>query len=269
MTRYSVSFLYNEVEDAINMVIYLDLIFLVNFIFDVSLLLTVDLLLKRKAKMWRVVLGALVGETSMLTLFVNFDNTFMFLFKIGLNLAMVVATFSFKEIRYTFYNAIYLYLVGMILGGFEYYLYNEFQVGGQFGIKYLIVLVLSPIALIVYYKLSKKFKNDYNNRHSLKVVYDECVFEGVGYLDSGNKLVNPINGKIIVLIEKEYIHYHKLKLIPVPYNALNHHGLLYCFSPKELYVDGREYKDIMIGLSEVKFNIEGCNALLNARMENI
>lgn len=268
MTRYSVSFFYNKIEGDI-MVIYLDLIFLINLIFDISLLLTVDVLLKRKTKMRRILLGALVGEVSMVTLFYSFNDVTMFLFKIILNIAMVLTSFSFKDIKYTFYNFAYLYLVGIILGGFEYYLYNEFQVGGELGLKYLIVLVLSPIALIVYYKLSKKFKNDYNNRHTLKVIYDECVFEGVGYLDSGNKLVNPINGKIIVLIEKEYIHYHKLKLIPVPYNALNHHGLLYCFSPKELYVDGREYKDIMIGLSEVKFNIDGCNALLNARMENL
>ena len=262
------SFFYN-VKEGDTMVIYLDLIFLINFIFDTSLLFTVDVLLKRKAKMWRMFLGALMGEASMLTLFIKLDNVALFSFKIILNLAMVLVSFSYKEIRYTFYNAIYLYLVGMILGGFEYYLYNEFQVGGGLGIKYLIILVLSPIVLIAYYKLSKKFKNDYNNRHALKIIYEDYVFEGTGYLDSGNRLVNPINGKIIVLVEKEYIQYHKLKLMPVPYNALNHHGLLYCFSPKELYVDGREYKDIMIGLSDVRFNIEGCNALLNARMENI
>ncbi len=105
--------------------------------------------------------------------------------------------------------------------------------------------------------------------HYLKVLYDGNEFIGTGYLDSGNKLVSPISGKKIILIEKEYILYHKLKLTPIPYNALNHHGLIYCFKPDSVTVDGHEYKDILIGLSEVKFNIDGCNALLNARMENI
>lgn len=251
------------------MVIYLDLIFVINFIFDLSLILTVDLLLKRKIRMRRAILGAFVGELSMVTLFVKFDSIGMFFFKIFLNLVIVLAAFSFKDIRYTFYNVAYLYLTGMILGGFEYYLYNEFQVEGSFGIKYLIVLVASPFVLIAYYKLSKKFKTNYNNRHTLEVFYDGEVFEGVGYLDSGNKLINPINGKIIILIEKEYIHYHKLKLMPIPYNALNHHGLLYCFSPEKVLVDGCEHQNIMVGLSEGKFNIDGCNALLNARMENL
>lgn len=251
------------------MVIYLDLIFLINLIFDGSLLLTVDLLLKRNTKYFRILVGSIIGELSMITLFVNMGNVGNDLFKILLNLLMCLGAFSFKDVRYTFYNFIYLYLVGIILGGFEYYLYNEFKVGGQFGIKYLIILTLSPIILIAYCKLSKKFKNDYNNRHSLKVLYDGGEFEGIGYLDSGNKLVSPINGKIIVLVEKEYIVHHKLRLIPIPYNALNHHGIIYCFSPDHVYVDGTEHQNIMIGLSEVKFNIEGCNALLNARMENL
>lgn len=251
------------------MVIYLDLIFIINLIFDSSCLLTVDLLLKRNSKVFRIILGGLVGELSMITLFVHLNTLNMFFFKLALTLLMVTVAFSYKDIKYTFYNSIYLYLVGIILGGFEYYLYNEFQVNSTYSLKYLFILVLSPLALIIYYKLTKKFKNNYNNRHSLKVLYEGNTFEGVGYLDSGNKLTSPLNGKIIVLVEKEYIIYHKLKLFPIPYNALNHHGLLYCFTPQEVYVDGKIQNNILIGLSEVKFNIDGCNALLNARMENI
>lgn len=251
------------------MVIYLDLIIFINFVFDFSLLETVDLLLKRGSSNKRIALGAILGELSIITLFLPIKGFLEFVFKIVLTIIMSIGAFKYKDIRYTFYNTVYLYLSGIILGGFEYYLYNEFQVDAKMGIKYLVVLVLSPLVLIVYYKLHKKFKNDYNNRHKLKVLYDGHTFEGVGYLDSGNKLTSPINGKKIILIEKEYILYHKLKLTPIPYNALNHHGLLYCFTPDKVIVDEKEYKDILIGLSEVKFNIDGCNTLLNARMENL
>lgn len=251
------------------MVIYWDVVMLINFVFDFTLLLTVDCLLKRNTSKWRIVLGDLIGELSMLTLFIHFNRFEMFLFKVVLNLAMVVSTFSYKDLKYTIYNGIYLYLIGMILGGFEFYLYNEFRVGGKFGVKYLIVIFLSPLILYIYGKLSRKVKNDYNNRHSLRIVYEGGVFEGTGFLDSGNKLVSPLSGKPIVLVEKEYIMHHKLKLVPIPYNALNHHGLLFCFNPSELFVDGVLYKNVMVGLSEVKFNIDGCNALLNARMEKL
>lgn len=251
------------------MIIYWDVVMIINFVFDFTLLLTVNVLLKRNAKRWRIALGALVGELSMLTLWWDFTTAGMATFKILLNLAMVIVSFSFGDIKFTFYNGVYLYLVGIILGGFEQYLYNEFQVGGKMGVRYLIVLALSPLILFAYSKLSSKLKNNYNNRHRLKIIYDGKEFEGVGYLDSGNKLVSPINGKPIILVEKEYIVYHKLKLVPVPYTALNHHGLLYCFRPDALFIDDIEKKDVLVGLSEVKFNIEGCNALLNARMENL
>lgn len=251
------------------MVVYWDLVALINFVFDFTLLLTVSVLLKRNVSKKRLILGSLVGEASMITLFVNMNGIAMNVFKIVLTIAMVICAFSYKDFKYTFYNAVYLYLTGIILGGFEYYLFNEFRVGGQFGVKYLIVLVASPIILIIYYKLSRTLKNNYNNRHSVRIVYEDNEFMGTGYLDSGNKLVSPINGKPIILVEKEYIVHHKLKLVPVPYNALNHHGLLFCFTPTSVEIDGRQVDNVLVGLSEVKFNIDGCNTLLNARMENL
>lgn len=249
------------------MVVYIDFVFLINFIFDATLLYSVDTLLKRNVSIWRILLGALLGEISMISLFIDIDNNTL---KIALSTIMCLATFSYKNFRYTLMNIIYLYLGGTILGGFEYYLFNEFQIGSTLSIKYLIVLILSPLVLFIYNILEKNIKNDYNNRHKIKILYgDSLFFEGTGYLDSGNSLICPITGKKIILVEKEYILYHKLKVFPVPYNALNHHGLIYCFTPKCTYVDDREYDDLLVGLSENAFHIDGVNVLLNSRMEDL
>ncbi len=251
------------------MIIYLDLIFVVNLVFDFALLLTVDLLLKRKSSYKRTLLGALSGELSMITIFINFNRINLFLLKNSISLIMSIISFGFKDIKYTFYNVIYLYLVGTILGGFTYYLYNEFQIDMTYSFRYIIILILSPLVLLIYYRLTKRFKNNYNNRYDLLIKYDGLEFRGTGYLDSGNKLVSPISGKPIILVEKEYIKNHKLKLLPVPFNALNHHGIVNCFKPDEVYVNGKSQTGVLIGISEVKFNIEGVNALLNARMEGL
>lgn len=115
----------------------------------------------------------------------------------------------------------------------------------------------------------RKFKTNYNNRYTVLIDYENTHYEGVGFLDSGNKLVSPISGKPIILIEKEYITLHKLKLLPVPYNALNHHGILNCFKPEKVMINGIEIDNVLIGLSDVKFNIDGVSILLNARLEGI
>ncbi len=251
------------------MIVYVDVVFIINLIFDFSLLMTVDCLLKRNATYKKILLAALLGEASMLTLFIPMNQIVLFSFKIILSMFMCIIAFGYKDKRYTFYNVVYLYLTGIILGGFIEYIYQEFQVNREYSFKYLIILFISPICLLVYYNLTIRFKNNYNNRHKLVFTYDGNTFNGCGYLDSGNKLTSPISGKPIILVEKEYIVLHKLKLLPVPFNALNHHGIVNCFKPDKLFIDDKEYTGVLIGISEIKFNIEGCNALLNARMEDI
>lgn len=251
------------------MTIYVEVIFIINFIFDFCLLLTVDLLLKRHITYKRVLVGALVGEISMLSLILKLSNIELFIFKILLSILMSIITFKYKSIKYTLYNTIHLYFSGIILGGFITYIYNEFRINREYSIKYLIILIISPIIFIIYYKITNSFKNNYNNRYKITFDYDNNHFEGIGYLDSGNKLTSPISGKPIILVEKEYIKNHRLKLLPVPYNALNHSGVIYCFKPYNLYINGNKMNNILIGISDIKFHIDGCNVLLNVRMENI
>lgn len=251
------------------MVVYVEVIILINYIFDFCLLLTVDLTLKRNVSIKRLLLSSIVGELSMLTLLFNIDGIYLILFKIGLSFLLSISAFKFKGIKYTFYNVTNLYFIGIILGGFITFLYNEFSVNREFSLKYLIILLLSPIIFLVYYKITKKFKINYNNRYKVVIDYPSGHYEGTGFLDSGNKLISPFSGKPIILVEKEYIEYHKLKLLPVPYHALNYSGIISCFKPDKLLINDKEINNALIGLSEVKFNIDGVTVLLNARMEDL
>jgi len=251
------------------MIVYIDVVFAINLIFDYSLLLTTDLILKRNANLKKVLLGAFIGELSLITLFVQFNSTSLFVFKVLLSFLMSICTFGYKDKKYTTYNVVYLYLMGIILGGFITYLYNEFKINREYSLKYILILSVSLIGLFIYYKLITKMKNDYNNRYKVIIYYEDKIYEGLGFLDSGNTLASPISGKPIILIEKEYITLHKLKLLPVPFNALNHRGLVYCFKPDRLIVNDKEYKDILVGLSDIKFNLDGVSILLNSKMEGI
>ena len=129
--------------------------------------------------------------------------------------------------------------------------------------------MISPIALYIYHTITKHFRINYNNRYKVVIDYPYGHYEGTGYLDSGNKLISPFSGSPIVLVEKEYIEYHKLKLLPVPYHALNYSGIISCFKPDKLLINGKETNNVLIGLSEVRFNIDGITILLNARMEDL
>ena len=62
------------------MIIYLDLIFFINFAYDFLLLLTVAMTLKRKVKIIRIIIASLIGAFSIFLLFLNINEIIAFIF---------------------------------------------------------------------------------------------------------------------------------------------------------------------------------------------
>ena len=92
------------------MVIYIDLVFLINFILDYLLLLTVNVALKRYARLYKLILGALFGSISLLSLFIPLNSVTLSLLKLFMAIIMSLISFGYKNIKYTLYNILYLYM---------------------------------------------------------------------------------------------------------------------------------------------------------------
>lgn len=108
--------LYNHTGDS--MIIYIDLLMTINFLFDFLLLLTINIALKRYSKVYKLILASLFGEVTLFSLFIPINSILFTILKIILGIIMVLIAFGYKNIKYTFYNIIYLYMVSIILGGF-------------------------------------------------------------------------------------------------------------------------------------------------------
>lgn len=243
------------------MIIYLDLLIVINFLFDLLIMLTINIALKRYAKIYRLILASLFGEITLISLFVPISSMLFSLLKLVMGIMMVVISFGYKNLKYTFYNTIYLYMLSIILGGFTYFLSLEFK-----QVNYLIVLVLAPLILIVFLKSMKVLKEVKNYYYKVSIVFSNGFRLNVtGFLDTGNKLVDPVTNKPIILINKKKLKGHINIRSPmyVPFNALNHHGLLECIKPRSIYVDDKLLSNYLIGLSEASFKLNGIDCLLN------
>ena len=64
------------------MKIYLDLLFLLNFGFDFIIIMTTSIVLKRKSKLRRIILGSIVGALSIFFLFLPLNSISLFLLKV-------------------------------------------------------------------------------------------------------------------------------------------------------------------------------------------
>jgi len=253
------------------MTIYLDLIFLLNLFFDFLLLLTVNNTLKRNASLKRLFLGALFGSTTIFSLFFDFTTLTLFLFKIVVSFIMCVLSFGLKDKKYTIQNLSYFYMTSTVLGGFLYFLnlnFAESQKGLVFtydtvSINYIFLVIISPILLYVYFKQQRDAKN-YQSYYEIIIHFKNGNSKKLtAFLDTGNKLVDPITKKKIILLNREKMKNLEETFIYVPYNSLNHHGLIQCIPIESLEINGKKSKNYLVGLSEGDLLRDGIDCVLN------
>lgn len=253
------------------MKVYLDLVFFLNFMFDWLLLLTVKIVLKRRVKWYRIVLGALVGAFSIFFLFMKLNTITLFLLKLGISMIMLIVTFDFKSKREFFKNFLYLYFISIILGGFLYYLNLEFSyqnIGlvffhNGFSINFILLFVLSPIILYFYIKQNRSLKMIQNYHYQVEVYYKNHITYYEAYLDTGNKLYDPYFHKPIILVYDP--NFPNIKNpIYIPYETLEHSGVLECVKVEKIILDKNKIiSKPYIAFSKEPFKMDGINMILH------
>lgn len=259
------------------MKIYLDLIFIINFIFDMLLLLTVKIVLKRNIKLYRLILGGLFGGLSIFLLFIKINSFELFLFKLIISILMILITFSYKNIRYTINNILFLYMSSIILGGFLYMLNCSFaykQEGLIFyhnglSINFIVLLIMSPIIIYLYIKQSHSLKNKYDAYYKVDIyLKDNKILKLNGFLDTGNKLSDPYLNRPIILIDKRKISNKYLdKYILVPISTINSKSFLKCIEINKVDIIGyKTISDVLLGITSENITMEGIDCILQTKL---
>lgn len=252
------------------MTIYVDLVFLINLIMDFYILSGVKFLLKLETKLVRIILGSLVGSFSLFLLFFHLSTLSLNLFKIIISILMILVTFG----KYKFFNRLfYLYVVSIFIGG-SIYLINYslgYEVSGLlfinngYSINLLILLIISPIIIYLYVKEFLKLKHKLNTTYNVTIKIKKKEINVEGFLDTGNKLIDPYFRRPIVLLSKKYIDLRGKKILYVPFSSLNNNGLLKCIIPEYILIDNKKYDSVLIGISE---NLS-YDCILNERLFDI
>ena len=243
------------------MTIYIDLLFLLNFIYDFLLLITVSITLKRNTSIKRILIGSLFGAFSTFMIFIPINKYILLILKVFSSLIIVIITYKFKDIKYFFNNLIYLYMCSVILAGFLYFLKIEFN-----NLAYIISLSIAPLILYLYIKEQKELKRIVNfYKKVIITLKNNKILELNGFIDSGNKLKDPITNKYIILINKKIIKgiYNIRSPIYVPIKTVNKNSLLECIGVKNIIIDNKIYTNYLLGLSDTFNGFDGVDCLLN------
>ena len=242
------------------MKIYIDLVLILNFILDLLILMSVKIILKRNTNLFRLILSSFIGSLTILLIFIKLTSLNLFIIKLILCIIMNIIAFKFENIKYLIKNIIYFYITSIILGGFIYFINIKFMYKNVI-INFITLIILSPIIIYFYIKQIKDLKNNYNNYYELTIYFkDNKIKKYIGYLDTGNKLKDPITKKPIIILNYFKNNYPK---ILVPCSTVNKRELLECFKVEKIFINNKYIKNVLIGLSKNKINIDGVDCILN------
>ncbi len=256
------------------MKVYLDLVMFVNFFLDFLLLLSVSIILKRNANIKRVIFASFIGGLSILALFFKISNFQLFILKFIISLLMVIIAFNYKDFKYTFFNLLYLYITSIFLGGFLYFLNDQFCIhkrglvfiNNKFSITILTILILSPFIIYLYIKQSKIINNNYNTYHLVNIYYYNQCININGFLDTGNNLKYLKNN--VILLDKRKMIFDIKKYLLIPYETISGSNILQAFKPDKVIIDGKNCKNILVGIIN-QVDIDGVDVILNNNIKEI
>ncbi len=247
--------------------LYADVLFLVNFTMDFLTLFIAASLTRRKVRTLRLsissAIGALYGVASC---FMGGTVLFRILINIAVSYLMCLIAFEKRILpaMAVFYSS------GCLLGGIMTALYSfadgsgiaspTLDRGGQsaFGEIPLgwaaVVAVVSALAAIAGGRITKRRKSAFDV--TVAVITDEGSFIFDGICDSGNLLTDPISAKPVIIAEKQTFlktlkQDHKgffesggeifpegLAVRVIPSDTVGGHGVLYGYVPKRVSVNG-------------------------------
>ena len=247
------------------MTVYIDLVSIINFIYDFLILLTVSFTLKRNRKIYYCILSSLIGVLSIFLLFLKINNIVLFLLKILISVIMVIVAFGYKSIKYTISNIIYFYMTSIILAGFLYLIKGN---SSNFNLNYIVLLIIGPIILFIYYKSNKKLKNTYSDYYKIKIVFDNIEYNLVSFYDNGNNLKDPISRKSIIIVGNNRLEkiYNIRSPVYVPVITVKGTHLMKCFKPSYIILNDKKIYNYLIGESSIKFS-DGVECLLNKSLK--
>ena len=234
--------------------IYIEEVFILNFLLDFMILYGTKRILKRNNKLIRIIISSIIGSFTTFILFINISNFILFILKIIISIILILIAFGRNNLLK---NISYFYILSIIIGGSSYL----FEIN-----NHLLLIVFSILVIFMVFKELINYRNIFSNKYLVKVLYKGKTYELEGFIDTGNRLIDNISKKSIIITN---LNIKSNRLLYVPYKALNTNGIIPCINPDKVIINNKEFNNVLIGLSKDKFNLDENCILPNILKEEL
>lgn len=242
-------------------VIYIDILFLINFTMNCFVLLLVKKVLKQTTTWLRLLAASITGAAWVCFVSVfRINNQFVeFILSnimIGLLMLMIAFRIKIKNIHNVIRNLTVLYISTFLLGGIfnsiyyhtniGYYLNKiirgEYERKSDIGLFLLMGIAAFFIAMKMIYITDQKKKLE-QNLFAVQIELNGNIIKTIGLLDTGNSLYEPIGRKPVSIIEYDLIKDYmgndgKPNLRVIPFKSIGkEQGIMYGITVNQLIID--------------------------------
>ncbi|MCH5316935.1 MAG: sigma-E processing peptidase SpoIIGA [Eubacterium sp.] len=227
-------------------VIYVDVLFIVNFFITFFLLLVTAKLSKRSEKIWRLVAASFIGGTySLIILIDDLSFALSFIGKLAAAFIMILVAFKFKGIKaYIKETAIFFFVnflfVGIIVGLWLIFKPKGIVINNStvyFNVSAKLLLITALVAYII----SAIIIRIYNNKTAVKELYSVTVFKNgnevrfFAFADSGNNLKEPFSNYPVIVADKKLFENCECQRL-IPFSTIGGEGVLSAFRPDKVEI---------------------------------
>ena len=167
---------------------------------------------------------------------------------------------GYKGIKTLFENVLYFYLLSIIIAGF-FFLFNLDSIGLKE--RYFLLIIVTPFILILNNNKIKKLDTYYKDVYKVIIVINDKKYSFNAIMDTGNNLYDQYKRRPISLIYNKKIKYDYERGILVPIETANKKSILKCIKVDEIIIENKRIKNVLVGLSDNRFNIQDINMLLH------
>lgn len=253
------------------MVVYADVLILVNFIVNLFILhVTVQTLRKRVKLKWMCI-SSLIGSLYVLTVLYPGLKWLTFMpFKILIVIAMIFIVFRKKNILFNIKATLIFLLYSILLAGMCLFI----QMNSSKNMSFDVIIINFPyekllLSVMIIYILIYRIMIFIEDRkkistliYTIDIVYKNYIKTIKAFLDTGNELREPASNLPVLIVERDTlseISLEKNNTYFIPYTVVNGtRGKLIGFKPEYINVHinkkNIETKDVIIAFCEYKLS---------------
>ncbi len=254
------------------MIIYADILFLLNLLITYILLICTAMFFKIPLKRFRILLASLLGGIYSLSILVHINIVLSIIIKIIICIIIILISFGFSNLRSFIYETCVFLLLNVLFAGIVMALsfmkksdfYSDLLVS-YINISPLVLIIASLISYIIINFLTRYIlkRRETSRVYKVSLKLNNKNYILFGFCDSGNALTEPFSALPVCILKQGIISDFEnipLKRV-IPFASIGGEGIMYGVKA-EIDINNSDYKNISVyivqasaGFKDIKYDI--------------